>query len=114
MSNLKKRRASNRFNLKKRNKSQRPRLSVYRSNKHFSAQLIDDLTSRTIASYSSINLKDADTLSKSEIASKVGSEIASRILSLSIKNICFDRGGYIYHGRVKEFAQSARASGLVF
>lgn len=94
--------------------SDRPRLSVFRSNKSIYCQLIDDRSGVTIASVSS-NDKDAKLEgTKTEQAKKVGQLIASKAQSLNIENVVFDRGGYLYHGRVKSLAEGARESGLKF
>ena len=90
----------------------RPRLSVFRSNKQIYAQVIDDLTGKTLASVSS--LKMTDKLPKKEIAAKVGELIAKDAQSAGVTNVVFDRNGYLYHGRVKELAESARNAGLKF
>lgn len=95
--------------------SVRPRLSVFRSGKHIYAQVIDDAQAVTIASASSIE-KEAK-LGKSwniEAASSVGRKIAERSLAKGVKQVVFDRGGYIYHGRVKALAEAAREGGLEF
>lgn len=91
----------------------RPRLNVYRSNKHIFAQLIDDSAANTLASANSLALK-LESGSDIEAAKKVGSEIAKRALALEIKEVVFDRGGYLYHGRVKALADAAREAGLEF
>ena len=93
---------------------QRPRLSVYRSNKGIYCQLIDDVEGRTLAQANSQE-KDVDTkMNKSEQAKQVGALIAQRGKALNIDRVIFDRGGYLYHGRVKALAEAARESGLVF
>lgn len=92
--------------------TERPRLSVFRSNKQIYAQIIDDLTGKTLASASS--LKITDKLPKKEIAAKVGELIAKDAQSAGITNVVFDRNGFLYHGRIKELAESARNSGLKF
>ena len=93
--------------------SERPRLAVYRSNKAIYCQLIDDVKGLTIASASSQE-KDVTGESKSEQAKKVGQLIADRAKAASVDNIIFDRGGYLFHGRVKALAEGAREAGLVF
>ena len=93
----------------------RPRLSIFRSGKHIYAQVIDDAQAVTLAS-ASTNEKDAK-LAKSwnvDAASSVGKKIAERSLAKGVKQVMFDRGGYIYHGRIKALADAARASGLEF
>lgn len=93
--------------------SERPRLSVYRSNKEIYAQLIDDVAQKTILSTSSIKLsKEGKT--KTEIAKEVGAQVAQLALQTGISNIVFDRNGYLYHGRVKALADGAREGGLNF
>lgn len=89
----------------------RPRLSVFRSGKHISAQLIDDEKGETLASASDLGLKGG---AKTERAQAVGEELAKRALKLKIKKIVFDRGGYRYHGRIKAVAEGARKGGLKF
>ncbi len=93
----------------------KPRLNVFRSNNHIYAQLIDDQKGHTIASASS-NEKDWALASKSnkEAAGKVGTLIAERAIDKGFKDVVFDRGGYIYHGRVKALADAAREAGLQF
>lgn len=94
---------------------QRPRLSVYRSNKEIYAQLIDDRSGKTISSASS---KDKDIASdkgnKEEKAKLVGKTIAEKAKSAGVESVSFDRGGYLYHGRVKSLADGAREGGLKF
>ena len=87
-----------------------PRLCVYRSNLNISAQLIDDENRVTLASASSLKMKGNNT----EVATKVGEEIAKEAKKLKIKKVVFDRGGYLYHGRVAALADAARANGLEF
>ena len=92
-----------------------PRLAVFRSNKEIYAQLINDTTGETIASASSRD-KDLSTTkgTKTEVASLVGKSIAKKALKAGVSNITFDRGGYLYHGRVKSLAEGAREAGLKF
>lgn len=97
----------------------RPRLSVFRSNKHIYAQLIDDKTGKTLAAAS--NLKDAKSVSqrqkperKTEAALEIGRRLAKKAQKLGIKKVVFDRRGYRYHGRVKALAEGARDGGLEF
>lgn len=93
--------------------SERPRLSVYRSNKNIYAQLIDDLNGVTLASASS--MKDVKAKSVTvDVAKKVGESLAKKALEKNIKSVVFDRSGYLYHGRVKALADAAREAGLEF
>lgn len=95
--------------------AERPRLSVYRSEKNIYAQLVDDVAGKTVASASTLDKEYADKLGcNKESAKIVGNMIAKRALEKGIKEVVFDRGGYIYHGRVKELAEGARESGLQF
>jgi large subunit ribosomal protein L18 len=95
--------------------SERPRLSVYRSNKQIYAQLIDDLKGVTLVSASSAETEiSAQKVNKIEQAKLVGQSLASKASSAGIKSVVFDRGGYLYHGRVKSLAESAREGGLQF
>ncbi|MEG0314521.1 MAG: 50S ribosomal protein L18 [Erysipelotrichaceae bacterium] len=90
-----------------------PRLNVFRSNAHIHAQIIDDVNGKTLASASSVDMK-LENGSNIEASTKVGAEIAKRALEAKISNVVFDRGGYVYHGRVKALAESARTAGLKF
>ena len=90
-----------------------PRLCVFRSNKHIEAQIIDDVKGNTIVSCSSVELKLANG-SNVEATKQVGTEIANRAQKANVKNVVFDRGGYIYHGRVQALAEAAREAGLEF
>jgi large subunit ribosomal protein L18 len=94
----------------------RPRLSVYRSGKHIYAQLIDDSQSRTIAAANSGESVKAGEKKSYNVAAAaaVGKLIASRAIEAGVKKVVFDRGGYIYHGRVKALADAAREGGLEF
>ena len=91
--------------------AERPRLSVFRSNKQIYAQVINDLTGTTLASASSLGL---ETMPKKEQAAKVGALVAEKALAAGIASVVFDRNGYLYHGRVKELADAARNGGLNF
>ncbi len=93
----------------------RPRLSVYRSAKHIYAQVIDDEVGRTLAS-ASTNEKDFSGTSGGNVdaASVVGKQIAERAKKAGVETVIFDRGSYIYHGRVKALAEAAREAGLTF
>lgn len=92
--------------------AEKPRLSVYRSNKHMYAQLIDDHAGETLAAASSLELKLDESLM--EAAESVGKAIAERGGEAGIKKVVFDRGGYNYTGRIKTLAEAARANGLTF
>ena len=93
----------------------RPRLSVFRSNKEIYAQIVDDVTGKTISSASSRD-KDINSAkgTKTEIAALVGKSVAEKAIKAGIDTISFDRGGYLYHGRVKSLADGAREAGLKF
>ncbi len=93
----------------------RPRLSVFRSNKEIYAQIVDDVTGKTIAAASSRD-KDIVTVkgNKSEVATLVGKAVGEKALKAGVETISFDRGGYLYHGRVKSLADGAREAGLKF
>lgn len=93
----------------------KPRMSVYRSNKQISVQVIDDLSGRTLVSTSSL-VKDiaAQKVTKTEQAALVGKLIAEKAISAGISAVVFDRNGYLYHGRVKQLAEAAREAGLKF
>ncbi len=91
-----------------------PRLSVFRSNKQIYAQVIDDTTGKTLAAASSYNNKAADKKNKTEQAAVVGKEVAEKAVKAGIESVVFDRNGYLYHGRVKSLADSAREGGLKF
>jgi len=90
-----------------------PRLDVFRSNAHIHAQIIDDVTGTTLVSCSSVDMK-LENGGNIEAAKKVGAEIAKRAAAKNISKVVFDRGGYIYHGRVQALADAAREAGLVF
>jgi large subunit ribosomal protein L18 len=92
----------------------KPRLSVYRSNKYIYCQLIDDLKGITLVAADSVDSTIDNKLPKTEQAKAVGKLIAERAKSANIENIYFDRGGYLYHGRVKALAEGAREAGLNF
>jgi len=91
-----------------------PRLSVFRSNKQIYAQVIDDSTGKTLASASSYKNTAVEKKSKSEQAAVVGKEVAEKALKAGVESVVFDRNGYLYHGRVKSLADSAREGGLKF
>ncbi|MFA6806884.1 MAG: 50S ribosomal protein L18 [Bacteroidales bacterium] len=92
----------------------KPRLTVFRSNKEIYAQLIDDDNSVTLASASSMEKSFTKSAAKIEQAKVVGKLIAERAISVGIDSVVFDRNGYLYHGRVKSLADSAREGGLKF
>ncbi len=92
----------------------RPRLSVFRSNKEIYAQLIDDISGKTLAAASSRDKDIATQGTKTEIAGAVGKAIAEKAKKAGIETIAFDRGGNLYHGRVKALAEGAREGGLKF
>ena len=117
MSNLK---SNRRARIKKRirknisGSSTRPRLSVFRSNKQIYAQVIDDVKGVTITSASSFVKDKTQKVNKTDQAKLIGKEIAENASKAGIKEVVFDRNGYLYHGRVKAFAESARENGLKF
>ena len=90
-----------------------PRLNVFRSNKQIYAQIIDDTTGKTLAASSSVVLK-LEHGGNIEAAKKVGADIAEKCKALNIESVRFDRGGYVYHGRVQALADAAREAGLKF
>lgn len=117
MKTIKKLKLAKRSRIKKRIRSRvkgtenRPRLSVFRSNKSIHAQIIDDTTRTTIVSASDMKMK---TGTKAERAEKVGETLAKIALEKNIKEVVFDRNGYKYVGRIKTLAESARKGGLIF
>ena len=117
MSNLK---SNRRARIKKRIRknvsgtSTRPRLSVFRSNKQIYAQVIDDVKGVTITSASSFVKDSTQKVNKTDQAKLIGKEIAENASKAGIKEVVFDRNGYLYHGRVKALAESARENGLKF
>ena len=95
----------------------RPRLSVYRSSKNIYAQIIDDAAGRTLAAASTLDKELRDKIAKGTdkaAAEAVGKAIAERAVAAGVKDVVFDRGGYLYHGRVKALADGAREGGLNF
>ncbi|MBL78311.1 MAG: 50S ribosomal protein L18 [Acidimicrobiales bacterium] len=92
----------------------RPRLSVFRSAKHISAQVIDDSTGTTVASATTLQAGVADGLTGVAAATEVGRTVAERAKAAGIESVVFDRGGYLYHGRVAALADGARDAGLEF
>jgi large subunit ribosomal protein L18 len=112
-------RAKKRLHIRKsiRGTSERPRLVVFRSSKNIYAQLVDDLTQKTLAGVSTLSpdfKADASKKGKIDAAKAVGKGIAEKGKTLKIKRVVFDRGGYLYHGRVKAMAEAARENGLEF
>ena len=96
---------------------ERPRLCVFRSNKNISVQIIDDVNGVTLASASTLDKELKGQIEyggNKEAAKKVGEAIAKRALEKGIETVAFDRGGFLYHGRVKELADGAREAGLKF
>ena len=91
--------------------TERPRMSVFRSNKQIYVQIINDLTGCTLASASSLGL---EAMPKKEQAAQVGELVAKKAIEAGISKVVFDRNGYLYHGRVKELADAARKGGLIF
>jgi large subunit ribosomal protein L18 len=116
---IKNRKKYRRFRIKQRIRKtlngtpDRPRMSVFRSNKEIYVQLIDDLNSKTIVAASSKTLTD-EKGNKSDMAKKVGTDVAKKALDAGINTVVFDRNGYLYHGRVKALAEAARKGGLKF
>lgn len=97
--------------------AQRPRLAVYRSDKHMYAQIIDDMAGHTLVSASTVEKEAKEKLDKTsnkDAAKFVGELVAKRAIKKGIKEIVFDRGGYIYHGKIKALAEAAREAGLQF
>lgn len=92
--------------------AQKPRLTVFRSNTQIYAQVIDDVQGATLASASSLGIKDKMT--KTEQAAKVGALVAKAAVEAGVTEVIFDRNGYLYHGRVKQLADAAREAGLKF
>ena len=108
-----KRKKRTRFKLKR--VSSRNRLSVFKSNNHIYAQVINDKEGKTLASASSLEKKLSDEKSnRKELAEKIGKEIAKRSIEKGVKEVAFDKGKYKYHGIIKIFAESARNAGLDF
>ena len=94
--------------------AERPRLCVYRSNTNLYVQVIDDVAGKTLVSASTLDKEVKTKYANKEAAKEVGALIAKRALEKNIKDVVFDRGGYIYHGVVKELAEAARNGGLNF
>lgn len=91
--------------------AERPRMTVFRSNKQIYVQLVDDSEGKTLVSASSTGIEEG---TKSEVAAKVGQAIAEKALAAGITEVVFDRNGYLFHGRVKSLADAARNGGLKF
>ena len=111
-----KRKLRNRLSIKK-NIGNKLRLSVFRSNKHIYCQIIDDLKQITLCSSSTLDpevKKDLKSSSTIDAAEKVGKDIAAKAKKIGFEKVVFDRGGYLYHGRVRSLAEGARSSGLKF
>ena len=118
---MKQSKTQRRFRIKRRFKatvsgsSDQPRMSVFRSNKEIYAQLIDDVTGSTLAACSSSEKEISKSKSnKIETAALVGKKLAEKAVTKGIKQVSFDRSGYLYHGRVKSLADGAREGGLKF
>jgi large subunit ribosomal protein L18 len=95
--------------------AERPRLAVFRSNRHISAQVIDDVAGRTLAAASSVETSvGADGTGNIAAATEVGKLLAERARSAGVEKVVFDRGGFLYHGRVAAVADAAREAGLEF
>ena len=105
------RRARSRTKLRKVANGQ-PRLTVHRSSKHIYAQIIDDLSGNTLASASSLHEENSQKVNKVDQAKEVGKMIAESATKVGIKEVVFDRNGYLFHGRVKALADAARENGL--
>ena len=109
-----KRKIRNRKRLKKFNKIGKFRISVFKTSKNISAQIIDDKSMKTVVSASSIEKDVAKNKKKMELSNIIGEMLAKRAKDLKIDKVYFDRGGYKYHGRIKAFADSLRKNGLRF
>jgi large subunit ribosomal protein L18 len=94
--------------------AERPRLAVFRSNKHISAQVIDDRAGITLAAASTHEADLRDGSSNKDAAAKVGQRLAERAKDAGVERVVFDRGGFLYHGRVAAVAEAAREAGLEF
>lgn len=107
-------RRQTRIRAKVQGTTQRPRLSVFRSNKHIYAQLIDDVKRETLTGASEVELKSAEKVKKADRARELGLLIAKKAAERKVKAVVFDKGSYKYHGRVKAVAEGAREGGLKF
>ncbi len=105
-------RRANRTRARIKSVTERPRLSVFRSNTSIYAQIINDATGKTLVSASSLELKDKK-MKKTDVAKMVGKTLAEKALKAGVKAVAFDRGAYRYHGRVKALAEAAREGGLI-
>jgi len=103
-----------RVRRKVRGTSERPRIAVFRSNRHIYAQLIDDVAGTTLAAASSLEADARGAGPKKDAAKRVGELLGRRALERGVKTAVLDRGGRLYHGRVQQFADGARESGLTF
>ncbi len=109
------RRAKRKIRIRKKisGTANRPRLVVFRSNKHLYAQIVNDETANTLVAFSSHNLESGSKLNL-ETAQNIGDKLAEKALDQNITQVVFDRNGYYYHGRIKAMADAARAKGLNF
>jgi|TARA_Y100001960_G_C14724707_1_gene854299 large subunit ribosomal protein L18 len=109
---LKRLRRKNRVRAKISGTASRPRLAVFRSNTNIYVQAIDDVSGKTLCASSDLKMTKEGT--KTEMASKVGADLANKLNELKIETVVFDRGGFAYHGRVKALAEAVREAGLKF
>lgn len=93
---------------------ERPRLSVFRSGNHIYAQIVDDMSGRVVCEASTRSVKVSEKAKGCEAATQVGAAIAKKALDKKVSSVVFDRGGFLYHGRVKSLAEAAREAGLKF
>ncbi len=107
-------RRHNRVRKHVRGSADRPRLAVFRSNRHISAQVIDDRAGTTLAAASTLEADLRDGSSNRDAAAKVGKLVAERAKDAGVERVVFDRGGFLYHGRVAAVAEAAREAGLEF
>ncbi len=103
-----------RIRKKVRGTGERPRLAVFRSGRHMYAQIVDDQTGTTLVAASSVAMKAKEVGKKSDLAKSVGAAVAKKAIEKNIKDVVFDRSGYVFHGRVKAVADGAREAGLNF
>jgi large subunit ribosomal protein L18 len=103
-----------RVRKKVRGTAERPRLAVFRSNNHIYAQVIDDVSGRTLAAASTLDVKGDSGTGNVDAAKKVGALVADRAKAAGVARVVFDRGGFLYHGRVAALADAAREGGLEF